>query len=278
MIAGILATIMAGLYNVDQFRAGIDDLEPLSYVSIGYYRRWLHTLEVNCVNAGVFSPEELEARIAEIAAGAPLPVRDDPRLEQALRELIEQGASNAAPSSMSRASARAIASVAGGFRDARHVRIPGYAQGKVGTVHVVHEAFVFPDTNLRERGREPRARLRRALPRARPVAGRRRGCERPRRPVGELPGGGRMRMSETSHELCGAARPCDRVAADREGLPDRGGRGLRRLGVRARHRADARRQSRRPCLDRPGVQVPAARQRLRGGEGARHRRASSART
>jgi len=52
VIAGILATFMAGLYNVDQFRAGIDDLEPLSYLTIGYYRRWLHTLEVNCVNAG----------------------------------------------------------------------------------------------------------------------------------------------------------------------------------------------------------------------------------
>src|SRR5438876_500997 len=97
VIAGILATIMAGLYSVDQFRAGIDNLEPLSYISIGYYRRRLHTLEVNCVSAGVFSPEELETRIAELAAGAPMPVRDDPRLAQALKELIEQGASNARP-------------------------------------------------------------------------------------------------------------------------------------------------------------------------------------
>ena len=28
VIAGILATISAGLYNVDQFREGIDELEP----------------------------------------------------------------------------------------------------------------------------------------------------------------------------------------------------------------------------------------------------------
>src|SRR6476659_7740399 len=97
VIAGILATITAGLYNVDQFRAGIDDLEPLSYISMGYYRRWLHTLEVNCVNAGVFSPEELEARMAEIADGAPLPARDDPEVGRALRQLVEQGASNVRP-------------------------------------------------------------------------------------------------------------------------------------------------------------------------------------
>jgi nitrile hydratase beta subunit len=157
VIAGILATIMAGLYNVDQFRAAIDDLEPLSYISIGYYRRWLHTLEVNCVNAGVFSPEELEARIAEIAErpDAPLPPGDDPRLALALRELIENGASNARTLSRPprfRAGDRVRGRL---FPDARHVRIPGYAQGKVGIVQVVHDAFVFPDTNLRNEGENP---------------------------------------------------------------------------------------------------------------------------
>jgi nitrile hydratase len=155
VIAGILATIMAGLYNVDQFRAGHDDLEPLSYISIGYYRRWLHTLEVNCVNAGVFSPAELETRIAEIAAGASLPARDDPSLAQALRDLVEQGASNARP--VPREPRFRVGDRVRGktFPDARHVRIPGYAQGKIGTVQVVHDAFVFPDTNLRDEGENP---------------------------------------------------------------------------------------------------------------------------
>jgi nitrile hydratase len=155
VIAGILATIMAGLYNVDQFRAGIDDLEPLSYISMGYYRRWLHTLEVNCTNAGVFSPEELEERIAELAAGAPPAVRDDPRLKQALKDLVEQGASNVRP--VARQPRFRIGDRVRGktFPDARHVRIPGYAQGKIGTVQVVHEAFVFPDTNLRDEGENP---------------------------------------------------------------------------------------------------------------------------
>jgi nitrile hydratase subunit beta len=157
VIAGILATMMAGLYNVDQFRAGIDDLEPLSYISIGYYRRWLHTLEVNCRNAGVFSAEELEARLAQIAErpDAPLARRDDPTLVRALRELVEQGASNARP--VSRVPRFQPGDRVRGrrFPDARHVRIPGYAQGRVGTVHVVHDAFVFPDSNLRNEGENP---------------------------------------------------------------------------------------------------------------------------
>jgi nitrile hydratase subunit beta len=157
VIAGILTTMMAGLYNLDEFRAGIDDLEPLSYMSVGYYGRWLHTLEVNCVKAGVFTEEELESRLAEIGErpDARLPARDDPRLAEELRALIADGASNerTVPDPPAfEAGARVRGRVLAG---ARHVRIPAYAQGKVGVVHVVHDAFVFPDTNLRREGENP---------------------------------------------------------------------------------------------------------------------------
>jgi len=156
VIAGILATINAGLYNVDEFRAGIDDLEPLSYLSVGYYGRWLHTLEVNCVNAGVFTPEELEARLAEIAEqGAPPAPPADPAVADALRTLIVNGASNVRE--VPREPAFAVGDRVRGkvLPDKRHVRIPGYAQGKTGVVEVVHEAFVFPDTNLSGEGENP---------------------------------------------------------------------------------------------------------------------------
>ncbi len=69
VVAGILATIGAGLYNVDQFREAIDDLDPLPYIGLGYYRRWLYTLEANCVRAGAFTPEQVEERLQAIAAG-----------------------------------------------------------------------------------------------------------------------------------------------------------------------------------------------------------------
>ena len=157
VIAGILTTMMAGLYNVDQFRAGIDELDPATYLSAGYYGRWLHTLEVNCVNAGVLSDAEIEARVAELAErpGARPAARDDPRIAAQLRTLIEEGASNArhVPG---RPAFRVGDRVRGRtLPGARHVRIPGYAQGRVGVVHVVHEAFVFPDTNLRLEGENP---------------------------------------------------------------------------------------------------------------------------
>jgi nitrile hydratase beta subunit len=157
VIAGILATIMAGLYNVDQFRAGIDELEPLSYMSMGYYSRWLHTLEVNCLRAGVFGAEELESRLAELADGleAPTPAPGDPRIAEGLRALVERGASNAREPPGAPGFARGARVRGRTLPGARHARIPGYAQGATGTVERVHGAFVFPDTNLRGEGENP---------------------------------------------------------------------------------------------------------------------------
>ena len=187
VIAGILATINAGLYNVDQFRAGIDDLEPLSYLSVGYYGRWLHTLEVNCVQAGVFSEEELEARLAAIGEQPDVPL---PRGRLARRRRV-------APPGRERRLQRAHGTGAAGLRRRRpgpgpaasrgpprpH---PGLRPGPRGTVHLVHEAFVFPDTNLRDEGESPqyvyavRFRARDLWPDGDEDA-------RARRPLGELP-------------------------------------------------------------------------------------------
>jgi nitrile hydratase subunit beta len=157
VIAGILATIMAGLYNVDQFRAGIDDLDPASYMRMGYYHRWLHTLEVNCLAAGVFADQELESRLAGLAAGleAPAPMAADPRIAEQLRALVEQGASNEREAPGAPRFVRGARVRGRTLPRARHARIPGYAQGATGTVELVHGAFVFPDTNLRGEGENP---------------------------------------------------------------------------------------------------------------------------
>jgi nitrile hydratase subunit beta len=147
VIAGILATMLAGLYNVDQFREGIDDLEPLSYLTLGYYRRWLHTLEVNCVKAGVFSDEELERRIDELASGVEPPEGQNREIAAQLRDLIYLSA----PALEASPSPPAFAvgdHVRGRVLDgARHARIPLYAQGRPGVVQRVQPAFPEPDAN-----------------------------------------------------------------------------------------------------------------------------------
>jgi nitrile hydratase subunit beta len=155
VVAGILATIGAGLYNVEQFREAIDEMEPLSYVSVGYYGRWLHTLEENCVKAGVFTPEQVEEAIERVALGeSPKPAAGS-EVADGIAQLIRTGA----PAS------RAVdhpARFSGGdlvrgrlLPGARHSRIPGYAQGKTGVIHRVHAGFANPDTNRRGEGEHP---------------------------------------------------------------------------------------------------------------------------
>jgi nitrile hydratase subunit beta len=147
VIAGILATIAAGLYNVDQFREGIDDLEPLSYLSLGYYRRWLHTLEVNCVRSGVFTDEELERRIEELASGAAPPAGPNREIAGQLRDLIYFSAPALAPAPAPPAFAVGDAVRGRVLEDRRHARIPRYAQGRPGVVEHVAPAFPEPDAN-----------------------------------------------------------------------------------------------------------------------------------
>jgi nitrile hydratase subunit beta len=155
VIAGILATISAGLYNVDQFREGIDELEPLSYLALGYYRRWLHTLEVNCVNSGVFSYEELERRIEAVAAGAAPASGGPDGLAEDMRNLIYFSAP--AHRAVDAPPAFAVGDSVRGrvLEDARHARIPVYAQGKRGTVLHVGPAFPDPDTSRTGQGERP---------------------------------------------------------------------------------------------------------------------------
>lgn len=155
VVAGILTTIGAGLYNVDQFREGIDELEPLSYVSVGYYGRWLHTLEENCVRAGVFTPEQVEETIRSVAAGDAVAPVAGPEVAAGLARLIREGAPGSRP--VDRAPRFAAGDLVRGRRlpGERHSRIPLYAQGRPGIVHRVHDAFANPDTNRRGEGEHP---------------------------------------------------------------------------------------------------------------------------
>jgi|tagenome__1003787_1003787.scaffolds.fasta_scaffold20971849_3 nitrile hydratase beta subunit len=152
VIAGILATISAGLYNVDQFREGIDELEPLSYLTLGYYRRWLHTLEVNCMQSGVFTAEELEARIQAIASGERMPPGANDEIADGLRALIYESAPVARSAGSPPAFAVGDAVRGRVLEGARHSRIPLYAQGRRGVVIMVHPAFPDPDRSRRGEG------------------------------------------------------------------------------------------------------------------------------
>ena len=83
------------LWNIDEFRHGIERMDPALYLRAGYYERWLASIETNLIERGVLTREEIDARTEGFRAdpAAAMPRREDPALaklvvEQRLAALV----------------------------------------------------------------------------------------------------------------------------------------------------------------------------------------------
>ncbi len=71
-----------GLFTVDGLRRAIEDLGPGAFDGMSYYERWIASITRNLIEAGVFTVEEVNARMEAVAArgdtyGAASLERDD---------------------------------------------------------------------------------------------------------------------------------------------------------------------------------------------------------
>jgi nitrile hydratase len=148
--------LFAGI-NLDEFRSYIERMHPVDYLSSRYYEHWLHAMERGLVDRGVISAAELEERTRRYREdpAAPLPEREDPAAVKLILDVLHGGAS------AKRASSAAPLFISGDHvrvRDVHprgHTRAARYLRGKPGTVHRVHDPFVFPDSNARGDGENP---------------------------------------------------------------------------------------------------------------------------
>jgi nitrile hydratase beta subunit len=119
--------VRLGIMNMDEYRHGIERMDPRHYLSACYYERSLTGFATLCVEKGIVTREELE-RLAGGAFPLALP--------------SAEGRSNAAPRRSFAVGDRVRVKdefVSG------HVRMPGYVRGKTGTVVGVTPAYPFPD-------------------------------------------------------------------------------------------------------------------------------------
>lgn len=121
--------VRRGIFNMDEYRHGIERMEPRHYLAAGYYERTLTSLATLCVEKGIVSHEELERR-----AGGAVPL--------------------AAPSARGRGNAAQRARFRPGDRVRvrldfvpGHIRLPGYIRGKTGVVVAESPAYPFPDAH-----------------------------------------------------------------------------------------------------------------------------------
>jgi len=131
-----------GWTSIDAFRHAIERMNPVAYLTVGYYGRWLASLETVLVEAGVLAPGEVDARLegrrlppAPLPEGLPRPVSGYERTADVPPRF--------APGQPVRAR---------NLNPAGHTRLARYLRGKRGVIHRVHGAFVFPDTNAHGRG------------------------------------------------------------------------------------------------------------------------------
>jgi nitrile hydratase len=159
--AAVLAMMRAGgsrgLFNIDEFRHGIERMAPAHYLRSSYYEKWLDGVTRLLVEKGVVGARELAERRAFFDARpdapptAPLPGPLPPRLpfnpdwvQDAIRE------TGATP--------RFGPGDAVRTRDMHphgHTRLPRYARGKRGITRRCHGIHVFPDTNAHGQGEQP---------------------------------------------------------------------------------------------------------------------------
>ena len=144
--------------NVDHFRHGVERIDPVAYLSHGYYGRWLGGIETLAVEAGVTTTAAITARTIALGGSADDLIAARPGAARPLTTTNDQAAAQhgarrlvvTAPQFTVGARVRTSGNVVAG-----HTRLPAYARSRIGTVVAHHDGWVFPDTNALGSGEHP---------------------------------------------------------------------------------------------------------------------------
>ena len=146
-----LAAAMLRKWNLDARRHQIELIPPEEYLRMSYYERWIARLEQLLVKTGVVTRQELET-------GSPAP--GSPKATPALT--ADQVPAFPSAGALAKRNVPVPPQFSVGQRvRARnihpigHTRLPRYARGKLGVIHLDHGVYVFPDTNAHFLGEKP---------------------------------------------------------------------------------------------------------------------------
>ena len=155
VVALMRASRAAGVYNIDEFRHGVERMVPAVYLGSTYFERWLDGITRLLVEKGVISTEELAERTARFSAhpDAPLPAAA-PTPAWRSGAPPEPASSFRAPAAPPRFAVGA-AVLTRALHPTGHTRLPRYARGKRGVIAAHRGCHVFPDTNAHHRGEQP---------------------------------------------------------------------------------------------------------------------------
>jgi len=139
----------AGFFGVDQFRHGIELIDPAVYLKSPYYEHWVHTVEHFGEKLGKLDMAELERRTKFYleSPDAPMPEHaDDPELLAFVEAVVPAGAT--AKRESDKAARFRVGDRVRVVRSAPkgHTRRARYVRGAVGEIVLAHGTFIYPDT------------------------------------------------------------------------------------------------------------------------------------
>lgn len=143
-------TMGQGIFNLDAFRYGIEQMQPAHYLRSTYFERWLASVEYNLIQNGVLTDAELDERTRQF--------KHDPELEMPPSDPSwRQPAPRPTPQLPDIEPRFAIgdAVIVRNEHPVGHTRMPRYVRGKRGVVQIIHGPEIFPDTNAHGLGDDP---------------------------------------------------------------------------------------------------------------------------
>jgi nitrile hydratase len=138
-------------WNIDAGRHQIELIPPADYLRMSYYEKWYAGLVELLVGRG------LVAR-AEVESGKPAPgstKATPPLTAEQVPTARHRGASTSRDVAVAARFKTGQAVRARVINPVGHTRLPRYARGKLGAIHLDHGVFVFPDTNALFQGEKP---------------------------------------------------------------------------------------------------------------------------
>ncbi len=140
-----------GYFNIDASRYGIERMDPAHYLRAPYFERWLASMELNLIEGGFLTGEELDTRTVLLREH---PEATLPRSTAVatVPEVPEESSDSPLPVSRF---AVGDTVVTRNVHPPGHTRLPRYARGKQGIVQRLHGVQIFPDTNAHGLGENP---------------------------------------------------------------------------------------------------------------------------
>lgn len=139
-----------GLWTIDEGRASLETLPPITYLQASYFQRWFLGLERRLENHGLVGPDE-------IAAGQSLRPAVGLNRKLTLGEIdrVMVRGNYERPSSAPPRFKEGDQVRARNINPTTHTRLPRYARGKLGTVEAIRGCHVYPDTAALGQGDDP---------------------------------------------------------------------------------------------------------------------------